>query len=639
MCEQAKLENLGLGAEDQQQAEDVRYLRLCLQLAEQSAALDEAPVGAVLVKDGKILARGWNTRESQQDALGHAEIMCIRKACEVLGSWRLEGCTLYVSLEPCPLCAGAILQSRISRLVFAASDPKAGAVISKVRLLEGGWTQKVSYSHGLLAQEAGDSLRQFFRQKRLQKKEEKRQRRLEEQVSADCQPFGTSPTGPSTSRRLVGRLYLNQAADSFPKSPALQKAFTSYLGEEGAYQRSHLWQYELRELLAALFGATSPSSVIFQPSQTEALNLVLRSCLPKGALVISTPLEHLAVSRCLEALQEERGLRICSLSLEALELVKETDIEGKELIGGKSELTLDLGAKEGEGHRFLAQREDLLRQEIATYLKEKREAPALLLCTAASNLNGQVLPLRSLGRIARDFDLPFAVDAAQFAGVDKLSMQELGIDFLAVPAHKELLSAPGVAALLCSPQQQARLKPLIFGGGEVEGGRLEAGTPSALAIAALRAALLASWRSCPELFVRPPQLDEVEDGPYEEAKREAPPYGSSRYRQLMRGLKQGLKELEVLGLRYLDFDERHLPILSLRHSEWGLSYFSALLEEADISHRLGLHCATWAHRALYQEEAGKEQGSLRLSFGQHFCEAVVEEFLLRLRAVLSREAE
>ncbi len=128
-----------------------------------AAALGEAPIGAVIVRGGEIIARGHNLRETGKHALAHAEIVAIDAACRALGGWRLPGCTLYVTLEPCPMCAGAIINSRIERVVFGAYDPKAGSFGSLVDL------SKVAYNHspqlcgGVLADECAALLRDFFR--------------------------------------------------------------------------------------------------------------------------------------------------------------------------------------------------------------------------------------------------------------------------------------------------------------------------------------------------------------------------------------------------------------------------------------------------------------------------------------------
>lgn len=130
----------------------------------------EAPIGAIIVKDGKIIARGHNLRESEQDSTLHAEMIAIRKACKKLGSWRLDGCDIYITLEPCPMCAGAIIQSRIKNVYFGAYDPKAGAAGSVINIL-----QNPSFNHicnvtgGILEDECAGLLKNFFRELRNSK--------------------------------------------------------------------------------------------------------------------------------------------------------------------------------------------------------------------------------------------------------------------------------------------------------------------------------------------------------------------------------------------------------------------------------------------------------------------------------------
>ena len=139
------------------------YMRRALELAAQATHHGDVPVGCVIVKDGEIVGEGRNRREENGDATAHAEMEAIRDACRRLGSWRLHGCTMYVTLEPCPMCAGGIINSRIERVVFGASDPKAGSFGSLVDL------SKVAYNHspqltgGILAEECAALLREFFR--------------------------------------------------------------------------------------------------------------------------------------------------------------------------------------------------------------------------------------------------------------------------------------------------------------------------------------------------------------------------------------------------------------------------------------------------------------------------------------------
>ena len=113
-----------------------QYMKQALVLAEKAGALGEIPVGAVVVKDGEVIATGYNRRETDKTALGHAEIEAINKACEKLGRWRLDDCELYVTLEPCPMCAGAIINARLKKVVFGAFDPKGGAIESALKVNE-----------------------------------------------------------------------------------------------------------------------------------------------------------------------------------------------------------------------------------------------------------------------------------------------------------------------------------------------------------------------------------------------------------------------------------------------------------------------------------------------------------------------
>ena len=146
---------------------DKTYMQMALDLAQEAYRAEEVPVGAVLVQDGEILATGFNQREGLQDPTAHAELLAIRTAAEVLGSWRLTDTTLYVTLEPCAMCAGAIIQSRISRLVFGTWDPKAGACGSICDL-----TAETRFNHcvivhsGMMAEDCRHLLQQFFQQLR-----------------------------------------------------------------------------------------------------------------------------------------------------------------------------------------------------------------------------------------------------------------------------------------------------------------------------------------------------------------------------------------------------------------------------------------------------------------------------------------
>ena len=142
-------------------------MTLALQEAKRAAEIDEVPIGAVVVKDDEVISKAHNLRETLQDATAHAELLAIKEACEVLGTWRLIGCTLYVTLEPCPMCAGAIILSRVDKLVFGAKDPKGGACGSVVNLTaDDRFNHRPEVVEGVMAKECGKILKAFFQGKR-----------------------------------------------------------------------------------------------------------------------------------------------------------------------------------------------------------------------------------------------------------------------------------------------------------------------------------------------------------------------------------------------------------------------------------------------------------------------------------------
>jgi tRNA(adenine34) deaminase len=146
---------------------DKTFMQMALDLAQEAYRAEEVPVGAIMVKDGEILATGFNQREGLQDPTAHAELLAIRAAAEALGSWRLTDTTLYVTLEPCAMCAGAIIQSRISRLVFGTWDPKAGACGSICDLTaETRFNHRVIVHSGMMAEDCRHLLQNFFQQLR-----------------------------------------------------------------------------------------------------------------------------------------------------------------------------------------------------------------------------------------------------------------------------------------------------------------------------------------------------------------------------------------------------------------------------------------------------------------------------------------
>ena len=151
---------------------DEEYMREALSLAEKAFELGEVPVGAVAVWEGKIVGRGMNLRETDKNALRHAEIMAIDEACKNLGGWRLWKCDLYVTLEACPMCAGAIINSRVKRVIYGASDPKAGSCGSLTNLFEMPYNHKPEVVSGVLEKECSEILSRFFARLREKRKKE-----------------------------------------------------------------------------------------------------------------------------------------------------------------------------------------------------------------------------------------------------------------------------------------------------------------------------------------------------------------------------------------------------------------------------------------------------------------------------------
>ncbi|TDP24116.1 tRNA(adenine34) deaminase [Halanaerobium congolense] len=150
--------------------DDIKYMQMALAEARKAYQRAEVPIGAVVVCNDQVVGRGFNLREQTQDPTSHAEMIALREAAANEDSWRLEDCQLYVTLEPCPMCAGAILQSRIKRLVYGASDPKAGAVRSLYQLLDDNrFNHQVEVEAGVLEKESAQLLKDFFRELRQRK--------------------------------------------------------------------------------------------------------------------------------------------------------------------------------------------------------------------------------------------------------------------------------------------------------------------------------------------------------------------------------------------------------------------------------------------------------------------------------------
>lgn len=150
-----------------------KYMQAALRLAQKAAAEGEVPVGAVVVCDGAIVGRGRNRREGKKNALHHAELEAIEKACKKLGGWRLHRCDLYVTLEPCPMCAGAIINARIANVYYGADDPKAGSCGSVVNLFELPYNHQPNLFSGILQKQCAQVLTDFFQTLRNRRKQQK----------------------------------------------------------------------------------------------------------------------------------------------------------------------------------------------------------------------------------------------------------------------------------------------------------------------------------------------------------------------------------------------------------------------------------------------------------------------------------
>lgn len=149
---------------------DQRYMKEAIRQAKKAAALGDVPIGCVIVYEDKIIARGYNRRMADKNVLSHAEINAMKKACRYLNDWRLEGCTMYVTLEPCPMCAGAIVQARIPRVVIGCMNPKAGCAGSVLDMLhEDGFNHQADTEAGVMGQECSALMKDFFKALRSKK--------------------------------------------------------------------------------------------------------------------------------------------------------------------------------------------------------------------------------------------------------------------------------------------------------------------------------------------------------------------------------------------------------------------------------------------------------------------------------------
>ena len=153
---------------------DEKFMREAIRQAKKAYALDEVPIGCVIVYEGKIIARGYNRRNTDKNTLSHAELIAIKKASRKLGDWRLEVCTIYITLEPCQMCAGAMVQARVTEAVIGSMNPKAGCAGSVLNILEmEGFNHQVNVRRGVMEEECSRMLSSFFRELREKKKAEK----------------------------------------------------------------------------------------------------------------------------------------------------------------------------------------------------------------------------------------------------------------------------------------------------------------------------------------------------------------------------------------------------------------------------------------------------------------------------------
>ncbi len=158
------------GMEPKEMELEEKYMREAIRQAKKAGKLGEVPIGCVIVYQNKIIGRGYNRRIIDKNVLSHAEIIAIKKACKVMGDWRLEDCTMYVTLEPCPMCAGAIVQARIPRVVIGCMNPKAGCAGSVLDMLhEDGFNHQVETFIGMMEEECSTMLKEFFRELRRSK--------------------------------------------------------------------------------------------------------------------------------------------------------------------------------------------------------------------------------------------------------------------------------------------------------------------------------------------------------------------------------------------------------------------------------------------------------------------------------------
>lgn len=155
-----------------EEEKDIKFMKEAIKQAKKAYNIEEVPIGCVIVQEDKIIARGYNKRNTKKNTLAHAEMIAIEKACKKLGDWRVENCTMYITLEPCPMCAGAIVQARIPRVVIGTRNQKAGCAGSVLNLLQvQEFNHQVELTEGILQEECSQMMKDFFREMRKRKAE------------------------------------------------------------------------------------------------------------------------------------------------------------------------------------------------------------------------------------------------------------------------------------------------------------------------------------------------------------------------------------------------------------------------------------------------------------------------------------
>ena len=193
-------------------ATEERYMKEAIRQAKKAAAIGEVPIGCVIEYQGEIIGRGYNRRMADHTVLAHAEIIAIRKACKKMGDWRLEGCTMYITLEPCPMCAGAIVQARIPKVVIGSMNPKAGCAGSVLDMLhEEGFNHQVETTIGVLGENCSAMLSEFFRDLRAKKKKQKELQKAQQALLSDDSSIESTDENAGGN----GEKDLQSAADDF----------------------------------------------------------------------------------------------------------------------------------------------------------------------------------------------------------------------------------------------------------------------------------------------------------------------------------------------------------------------------------------------------------------------------------------